>query len=91
MHIIAFPLQWKERQFERPISYFRIYQEGEIVFVVNMKKTHKLSYFCYDITRKTWREFQPQGLPIEGSIQGIYIYKESLFPLLKSSNSHNQI
>ena len=52
--------------------------DGEIVFVVILKPG---ACFCYDVTRKSWRELKIMGLPKENYIRGIYSYVETLVPL----------
>lgn len=51
-----------------------------IIFVV---KADKFYYFCYDITRKSWRDPQIEGFYEMGWIGVIYTYVESL-------NDHQQ-
>ncbi|XP_060169227.1 putative F-box protein At1g19160 [Lycium barbarum] len=59
------------------------YYDGEIIIGVGVKNK-KLSFFSYDIARKSWREFEVHGFRgNDASKFGFYKCVESLFPIRK--------
>ncbi|XP_060190346.1 putative F-box protein At1g32420 [Lycium barbarum] len=88
--IIDFPVVPEEVKY--PIKFFwsQTYDEG-IIFIAKVKG-EKFSYFFYDVTRKSWKGCEIQGLYQRGRMFGaIYSWVESLFPLKKVSNAHRRV
>ncbi|XP_055818255.1 putative F-box protein At1g19160 [Solanum dulcamara] len=83
-HIIQIPQQWTSPEFERPT--FCSTCDGEILFT-NRFESRQFICFRYNVTEKRWRNFEIQGLLEKSSINDIYSYDESLFPVERICNS----
>lgn len=76
--------EWENRIVKIPqqSTTFCSSSDGDILFTKRFN-SRQLICFCYDVTKKSWRNFEIEGLPEQNLINGIYSYVESLFPVEK--------
>lgn len=58
----------------------RMSNDVEILFIVK-SKSYIFTCFCYDVRKKSWKEFEIEGIPAKNCV---YNCVESLFPLTEN-------
>ncbi|XP_049364735.1 F-box protein At1g30790-like [Solanum verrucosum] len=83
-HMIEIPAEhWTSPEFKR--LTFCGTCDREILFT-NKFASGQFICLCYNVTEKRWRNFEIQGFSEQSSINEIYCYDESLFPVERICN-----